>query len=311
MTMTSDQTLCDRWTHWLATDAHRRLVPATIAEYRRQVMFFAEWLEKTLEVGFTADSLTAYRVNQYFQHLESQVHRQQRQPATYNKAVAALTSFGTWLVVSGLVVVNPAQGVRTMREQLGPVKALSRDVILKLLDAAHHTGDLRDALVIELLAHSGMRASEVASLQIEQLDMGLRTTWIRIIGKGQKQRRIPLPKHVGQIIQQYLAQRAIADGQLPTHGPLLIGERGGLTRSTINRIVTHVAARARLSPAEQALVTPHTFRHTVATQLVRKRDLVVAADLLGHSSLSTTRRYSKASAQDLEDAVTQLYADET
>jgi integrase len=119
-----------------------------------------------------------------------------------------------------------------------------------------------------------------------------------------------LPKHVGQLIQQYLAHRAVPDGPPPTHGPLLIGERGGLTRSTINRIVAQVAAAARLTPAEQALVTPHAFRHTVATRLVRKRDLVVAADLLGHSSLTTTRRYSKASAQDLEDAVTDLYADD-
>jgi site-specific recombinase XerD len=78
----------------------------------------------------------------------------------------------------------------------------------------------------------------------------------------------------------------------------------------INRIVTKVAAAARITPAERVLVTPHAFRHSVATQLVRKRDLVTAADLLGHSSLATTRRYSKASAQDLEAAVDTLYETE-
>jgi site-specific recombinase XerD len=310
MSLPFDQTLLDQWAAWLATDAPRRLAPASILEYRRQVAGFAAWLGTTLAVDLTAAAITPYRVTQYLRQLEGQVQRHERQPATYNKAVAAVTSFGTWLVVTGQAVINPVQGVRTIREQPGPVKALDRAVVVKLLDAAHHTGNLRDALVLELLAHSGMRASEVASLQIEQLDMGLRTVWVRVLGKGQKQRRIPLPKHVGQLIQQYLLQRAPVDGQPPTAGPLLIGERGGLTRSTINRIVAHVAAAARLTPAEQALVTPHAFRHTVATQLVRKRDLVVAADLLGHSSLSTTRRYSKASAQDLEDAVTDLYADD-
>ena len=284
MTLASDQTLSNRWTDWLATDAPRRLSPATISDYRRQLRFFAEWMDRTLSV-------------------ESQVQRHERQPSTYNKAVAALASFGHWLLATDQVAINPVQGLRTIAEQPGPVKALERNVIVKLLDAAHHTGDLRDALVVELLAQSGMRANEVATLQLEQLDVGVRTTWVRILGKGQKYRRIPLPKHVGLLIQQYLTHRTTMNGTRP----LLVGERGGLTRTTINRIVAKVATAARLTPAERACVTPHAFRHTVATQLVRKRDLVVAADVLDHSSLSTTRRYSKASAAELEAAVETLY----
>lgn len=264
-------------------------------------------MDRTLSVELSADHTTPYRISQYLSSVESQVQRHERQPSTYNKAVAALASFGHWLLATDQVANNPAQGLRTIAEQPGPVKALERDVIVKLLDAAHHTGDLRDALVVELLAQSGMRANEVATLQLEQLDVGVRTTWVRILGKGQKYRRIPLPKHVGLLIQQYLTHRAMMQGTRPTSGPLLVGERGGLTRTTINRIVAKVATAARLTPAERACVTPHAFRHTVATQLVRKRDLVVAADVLGHSSLSTTRRYSKASAAELESAVETLY----
>ena len=311
MTDTSDQPLIARWTTWLATAAPRRLSPATISEYRRQVRFVAEWLDATLDLGLTADSLTSYRINQYLARLESQVQRHERQPATYNKAVAALASFGQWLVATGQVSTNPAQGLRTITEQPGPMKALERDVIVKLLDAAYHTGDLRDALVVELLAHTGMRTSEVAAIRLEHLEVGVRTTWVTILGKGQKYRRIPLPKHVGLLIQQYLTERSPPDEFPPSAGPLLLGTRGGLTRTTINRIVARVADSARLTPADRIMVTPHAFRHSVATQLVRKRDIVVAADILGHSSLSTTRRYSKASAQDLELAVTNLYTDDT
>ena len=104
-----------------------------------------------------------------------------------------------------------------------------------------------------------MRASEVASLQIEQLDIGLRTTWVRILGKGQKQRRIPLPKQVGQLIQAYLSYRQETHEERPTSGPLLLGERGGLTRTTINRIVTRVTNAAHLTSEERALVTPMHF----------------------------------------------------
>jgi site-specific recombinase XerD len=197
-----------------------------------------------------------------------------------------------------------------MGEQPGPPKALSPTVVTRLLDAAHHTGDLRDAVVLDILAFSGMRASEVAAIQLEDLEVGLRTTWVQIVGKGQKQRRLPLPKRVGTLLQQYLDARMAREGRRPSSGSLLVGERGGLTRTTINRIVTKVAAAVHITPAERVLVTPHAFRHSVATQLVRKRDLATAADLLGHSSLATTRRYSKASAQDLEAAVDTLYETE-
>jgi len=239
--------------------------------------------------------------------LESQVRSKARKPTTVNKAAAALSSLGAWLVEEGACADTPARRLRSMGEQIGPPKALSPTVVTRLLDAAHHTDDLRDAVVIEILAFSGMRASEVAALALEDLDVGLRTTWVQIVGKGHKHRRVPLPKRVGTLIQCYLDARQAREGQRPTTGPLLVGQRGGLTRTTINRIVTKVAAAARITPAERALVTPHAFRHSVATQLVRKRDLVTAADLLGHSSLSTTRRYSKASAQDLEAAVDALY----
>jgi len=297
----------DPWIRWLATDAPRRLASTTRQEYQRQVVAFAQWMETTLDVSFSAESPTSYRMEQYVATLESLVLRKMRKPATVNKAVAALSSLGTWLVTTGACSETPARRLRSIAEQPGPPKALEPSIVTKLLDAAHHTGDLRDALVIEILAFSGMRASEVAAIQLEDLEIGLRTTWARILGKGQKQRRVPLPKRVGALLQAYLDMRMAGEGQRPTSGPLLVGERGGLTRSTINRIVTRVAAQARITPAERALVTPHAFRHSVATQLVRKRDLVTAADLLGHSSLSTTRRYSKASPQELEAAVDGLY----
>ena len=297
----------DQWTHWLATAAPRRLLPATIQEYRRHLLAFADWVETTLGIPCVPDQITANRMERYLAEIEVLVRSKQRRHATYNKAVAVLTSFGAWLVVAGYRRETPAHRLRTLPEQSRPVQALERSTVVKLLDAAHHTGDPRDALVVELLAHSGMRAHEVAAIHIEDLEVGRRTTWLRIVGKGQKARRVPVPKHVGQLLEDYLEHRAAQEGQRPRHGPLLVGERGGITRTTINRIVTKVAARANLTDMERQRVTPHAFRHTVATRVVRTRDLVTAADLLGHSSLTTTRRYAKASVQELEDAVEALY----
>ena len=305
--MTQLGPLVDQWTHWLLTEAPRRLTPATIMEYRRHLLAFGNWLEGMVGIPFLADQITPYRMERYLAEIEVQIRQKQRAPATYNKAVAVLTSFGAWLVTAGYVMETPARRLHTLPEQPRPVQALDRTTVVKVLDAAHHTGDLRDALVVELLAHSGMRAHEVAGIQLDDLEVGQRTTWIHLVGKGQKRRRVPVPKHVSRLMQDYLDLRARQERQRPTQGPLLVGERGGITRTTINRIVAKVAARAQLTETERQQVTPHAFRHTVATRVVRTRDLVTAADLLGHSSLTTTRRYAKASMQELEAAVEALY----
>ena len=268
---------------------------------------FKASLETTLAIRFWPDQITAYRMEHCQVEVEAQVRRRQRAHATYNNVVAVLASCGAWLVAAGHSKETPARRLRTLPEQPRPVQALDRRTVLKLLDAAHHTGDLRDALVVELLAHSGMRAHEVAAIALDDLTVGRRTTSIRIVGKGQKDRRVPVPKHVGALLQAYLDHRAKQEPQRPAHGPLLVGERGGITRTTINRIVAKVAAHARLTDTERRQVTPRAFRHTVATRLVRTRDLVTAADLLGHSSLTTTRRYAKASMQELAAVVEVLY----
>jgi site-specific recombinase XerD len=284
---------------WLRQgDRPRPLSPTTIQEYERQVAAFATWLTIALEVPWAATSISARRMASYLQYLQTVV---QRAPATQLKAVTALRMFGTWLVETGQTADNPARRLRAQAEQPQPPKALDPRIVQRVLDAAYHSGDLRDAVVLELLATSGMRASEVAGIQCDDLERGSRTMWVRICGKGGKVRRVPLPKHVGQLVDQYLAQRAA-----PRTGPLLMGQRGGITRTTINDIVAAVVQRAALTPAERAQVTPHAFRHTVATALVRQRDIVTAADLLGHTNINTTRRYAKATAQDLEAAVEAL-----
>lgn len=293
--------MIDGFLIWLqSADEHRPLAPTTIRDYARQIGAFARWLGDDLGVAWEPAAISAQRMATYLQYLQLTLHRA---PATQMKAVAALKAFGTWLVETEYLSSNPARRLRAQTEQLGPPKALDAKVVQRVIDAAYHTGDLRDAVVIELLATSGMRASEVANIQIEHLERGERTMWVRIIGKGAKLRRIPLPKNVGQLIDQYLAARAGTMGVPVTTGPVLVGQRGGITRTTINDIVASVVNRANLTPAQRAMVTPHAFRHTVATTLVRRRDIVTAADILGHTNINTTRRYAKASARELEDAI--------
>jgi len=299
--------MIDAFIAWLGSpDGRRPRTGTTIRDYERHLIRFRLWLTEVLGLVWEADVISEHRMATYLQHLQGPL---KRAPATQHKAVAVLRVFGAWLVETNQRPANPARGLRAQPEQLSPPKALTPRVIQRVLDAAYHTGDLRDAVVIELLASSGMRASEVAHIQLEHLERGERTMWVRITGKGAKVRRLPLPKHVGLLIDQYLAGRCAPAGDVPQRGPLLIGQRGGLTRTTINDIVAKVANRATLTPTQRRQVTPHAFRHTVATALVRRRDLVTAADILGHTNINTTRRYAKASAAELEVAINDLTAD--
>jgi integrase/recombinase XerD len=296
--------MIDQFVAWLrSAEGRRPLTSTTIRDYERHLTRFRTWLTDALGLVWVADMISEHRMAAYLQHLQGTL---KRTPATQHKAVVVLRVFGAWLVETNQRRDNPARGLRAQPEQLSPPKALTPRVIQRVVDAAYHTGDLRDAVVIELLAFSGMRASEVASIQLEQLERGERTIWVRITGKGAKVRRIPLPKHVGVLIDQYLAGRCAQTGDTPRSGPLLVGQRGGLTRTTINDIVAKVVNRATLTPAQRQQVTPHAFRHTVATALVRRRDIVTAADILGHTNINTTRRYAKASAAEMEAAINEV-----
>ncbi len=298
--------MVDQFLAWLRTaENYRPLAPSTIRDYTRQISAFAQWVTDTLEVAWQPEAVSAQRIASYLEHLQVTLGRA---PATQMKAVAALKAFGAWLVETEQLRTNPALRIRAQTAPPPPPRVLDSQVVQRLIEAAHQTGNLRDALVIELLASSGMRASEVAGIQIEALERRERTVWIRIIGTGNKVRRIPLPTHLGPLIDRYVATRPAVDGAIPTTGPLLVGQRGGITRATITDTVARVAQRATLTPAQRQQVTPHAFRHTVATVLVQRRDIGTAADILGHININTTKRYAKASAQDLEAAIQELVA---
>jgi site-specific recombinase XerD len=144
--MHAGEPIIDQWASWLAMDAPRRVSPATIREYCRHLARFASWIESTLGLPFLPEHVTAYRMERYLAEIEGQIQQKQRKHAMYNKAVAVLTSFGMWLVSAGYITETPARRLRTLPEQPTPIKALDRNVVIKVLDAAHHTGDLLTAL---------------------------------------------------------------------------------------------------------------------------------------------------------------------
>jgi integrase/recombinase XerC len=147
----------------------------------------------------------------------------------------------------------------------------------------------RDVAILELLYATGLRVSELAGLDLEALDRERRT--VRVLGKGRKERIVPYGEAAAQALAAYLGPRAGAGG------PVFTNARGGrLGVRSVRAIVRRAAAAAGVSRR----VTPHTLRHTFATHLLDAgADLRMIQELLGHSRLSTTQRYTHVGADQL------------
>jgi site-specific recombinase XerD len=158
----------------------------------------------------------------------------------------------------------------------------------------------RDAALLEFLAATGLRASEVANLTVGDVELNERSGWAIVRGKGRKQRRVPVHARARRALNEYLEERDDPAGD----EPLFLSQKGG----AISSYAVWYTVKKYAALAEVEDVTPHTFRHTVATQLVRdpEVDLVTAATFLGHSRLDTTAQYSQPNKEDLAKAAKKL-----
>jgi integrase/recombinase XerC len=186
--------------------------------------------------------------------------------------------------------VNPARQVRSPRLGRRLPSFLPKDEATQLLDAEPAgAAGLRDRALVELLYASGLRVAECCGLDLEDLDEGRRT--VRVVGKGDKERVVPVGETALEALAAYLAMRGRA------RGALFRNARGGrLTTRSALRIVKGLARRAGLGQR----VTPHTLRHSFATHMLGEgADLRLIQELLGHSRLSTTQRYTHVSPEHL------------
>lgn len=209
--------------------------------------------------------------------------------SSIGRKLAAVRAFFRWLVRCGRLAVNPAELIATpKREQRLPFH-LNIDQAVTLVEGPAHAPDelpcrARDAAILELLYSSGLRVSELTGLSIDDLDRS--GGMVRVLGKGNKERVVPVGSAALEAIDTYLAERGICSGS----DPLFLGVRGGrINRRTVADLVK------RWSSAISAFrsVSPHTLRHTFATHLLEGgADLRSIQELLGHTSLSTTQKYT-------------------
>ena len=214
------------------------------------------------------------------------------------RKLAAVRSCFRFLTRRGLLPANPARHVRTPRLGRRLPSFLPKDESKDLLDAAFENTDAgrRDRALLELLYACGLRVAECCGLDLEDVDR--RHGTVRVLGKGNRERMVPVGDEALAALDRYLEGRvASPGGRKGSAGPLFRNPRGQrLTTRSVHRIVGRRARAAGIARR----VTPHTLRHTFATHLLGEgADLRLIQELLGHRRLSTTQRYTHVSPEHL------------
>ena len=286
---------------WLTVE--RGLAQNSLAAYRRDLRRYAAYLRRK---GLTDPAAVGEQVvSAYVEQLKRAVDddgNPKYAPSSIARALVAVRSFHRFCLDEGFVELDPSEEVGAPRVPQGIPKALTEEEVEDLLDAV--PGDdpraLRDRAILEMLYATGVRISELVGL--DRPDLDLEDGVARVLGKGSKERVVPVGRSAREAVTDYLAngrpelERPVTRTRV-TGDPLLLNARGGrLTRQGCWKIVTAAGDRVGLS----GRLSPHVLRHSCATHMLEHgADIRVVQELLGHASLSTTQVYTKVSPERL------------
>lgn len=224
------------------------------------------------------------------------LHGQKLNVSSIRRKLSALRAFFRYLSREGVIKVNPARLVRMpkMPKTLPRVPSAERtNGLIDGLKSGNVTrpDTVRDVAILEFLYGCGLRLSELVGLNLEDLDRGER--WVRVRGKGRKERQVPYTSKAAEALERYLPERRPAPGVTA----LFLGKGG---RRVSRRGVQVMVKAYAIALSGDPSIHPHSFRHAYATHLLAAgADLRSIQQLLGHASLSTTQKYTQVSLTDL------------
>jgi integrase/recombinase XerD len=273
---------------FLALLAARR-APRTVDAYRRDLADLARFVGKPLS-GASADDLAAWLAD---------LRARGQAPSSVARRAAAARAFYRHLVLLGDREDNPAADVQLPRRRPRLPRTLAPSEVERLIDAANGTTprSLRDRALVELLYGAGLRVSEAVGLERGAVDLENRL--VRCIGKGDKERIVPLGREGVEALRRYVARGRPYLDRRHRQELFLNAQGGALTRAGAFLILRRLAAKAGLDPQR---VHPHALRHSFATHLLEGgADLRSVQEMLGHADLGTTELYTHVSDRRRRD----------
>jgi integrase/recombinase XerD len=288
----------ERYLDHLAVE--RGLSEHTLSAYRRDLRRYVAFLTRRdmLEPGEVEEAT----VRSFVASLSASTHGPDDAPyraTSVARTLSAVRSFHRFLLREGVTDRDPAVGVPQPRLPRSLPRPLPVEDVRRLLEAPDEgsPAGLRDRAILELLYGSGLRISELTGLDVDDLD--LEEGSVRVLGKGGKEREVPLGSFGRDAVGAYLTRGRPALASVATRGAVFLNARGGrLSRQSCARLLSRYV---RLAGIERR-VTLHTLRHSFATHLLEGgADVRVVQELLGHASVATTQIYTLVTARHLRE----------
>ncbi|MEJ5286203.1 MAG: Site-specific tyrosine recombinase XerC [Candidatus Kapaibacterium sp.] len=264
----------------------------TINTYSIALKQFAELIQSEISPNITLNEIQAVHIKRFI----SWLHYQNLSKKSIKLKLSALKSFFKYLYKSEIIENNPANTISLPKIEKNIPSFLTIDEIRAILDQSQPNDpiSLRNIALIELLYGTGLRISEALQLKIS--DVAPNTKTIRVVGKGKKERIVPIGNKAKNAILNYLESRKNIPNSSNVNALFITKSGKPLTSTDAYRIVNSILKQYSSAPQK----SPHILRHTFATHLLDNgADIRSVSELLGHSSLSSTQIYTHISTQKL------------
>lgn len=281
----------------------RRYSPHTILSYETDLRQFADYLLAAYELPNPAEADHTLIRSWIVTLME-----QRRDPRTVNRKIACLRSYYKFLLHTGVITRNPMLRITAPKTSKKLPDFVPEEPLNQLLNSFEFTDDfagVRDQLVLEMLYGTGIRLAELIGIQHQDVSLAGQT--VRVTGKGNKQRVVPLNPSLIGVLDHYMRRKASEFGVSGNAaGPLLVTDKGKpLYPQLVYRTVKHYLGQITSAPGQQH---PHVLRHSFATHLLGKgADLNAIKELLGHANLAATQVYTHLSIDKLKAVFEQAH----